>query len=600
MLLHQIDITKASRDYYYISFMFNQEIIDNIKKLEKREWDSELKKWKLDVYNLYKLISFYKGRKDIFFQFESDESRAEFIKKYSKKEVEYNNKEQAKAERLALHERIKLLKKTLLSQDTIDFDYSKFLKKGVVPRNYQTVGAILGNELGSMLLTADIGTGKTIISLLTAESRSANKVLVIVPNSLKFNWCQEILKFTNSKYFVLDSNKSREKKVNQFSIEEAKYIICNYEYFNASKFDFNNRIKKYGLTKFDLLICDESHRIKNPKANTTKNMHKHIKPIINNVLLLTGTPISSKLEDLYSQLNFISPEEFPSKNKFFIEYCGLVYDPNSYSNWAVASGPKLEEIHNKLDGMQYRIKKRDVIKDLPKVSINKVYLEMTDAEEKTYQDIESGFRNIDWSKETSISDKKEHGKELSALTILTKLRQYTSILKLEKAKELISELNDNNEKVVIFDVYKNPLQILTEEFKNNSALYTGDVQAFERQQLVNKFQEKDSDLQNLFLTLASGNYGITLTEASNMLIISQDWIPGTTDQAIGRIDRIGQVNSCNVYIFLYKDTVDIDVDTLLTEKKKTISKVVDGEDFVDNSESSVLSELMNKYKNKYR
>jgi hypothetical protein len=80
MLLHQIDIIKASRDYYYISFMFNQEIIDNIKKLEKREWDSELKKWKLDVYNLYKLISFYKGRKDIFFQFESDESRAEFIK----------------------------------------------------------------------------------------------------------------------------------------------------------------------------------------------------------------------------------------------------------------------------------------------------------------------------------------------------------------------------------------------------------------------------------------------------------------------------------------------------------------------------------------
>ena len=159
---------------------------------------------------------------------------------------------------------------------------------------------------------------------------------------------------------------------------------------------------------------------------------------------------------------------------------------------------------------------------------------------------------------------------------------------------------NRNEKVVIFDVYKNPLQILTEEFKNNSALYTGDVQAFERQQLVNKFQEKDSDLQNLFLTLASGNYGITLTEASNMLIISQDWIPGTTDQAIGRIDRIGQVNPCNVYIFLYKDTVDIDVDTLLTEKKKTISKVVDGEDFVDNSESSVVSEPMNKYKNKYR
>ena len=57
MILHQIDITKASRDYYNIAFMFNQEIIDNIKKLEKREWDSQLKKWKLDVYNLYKLIS---------------------------------------------------------------------------------------------------------------------------------------------------------------------------------------------------------------------------------------------------------------------------------------------------------------------------------------------------------------------------------------------------------------------------------------------------------------------------------------------------------------------------------------------------------------
>ncbi len=591
-------INKETRDYYNISSPYNAELVENIKKLEKKEWNGDKKVWILDPYNLYTLISFYKGRNDFFFEFVDKSEREVFVNKYKKAKEKRDKKEAAFTGIKKKQEEAIKLKETLLEQDNIDFDYSKYLNEGVVPYKYQIIGALFLNLIESGLLAFDMGLGKTIVSLLAAEMLELKgKVLVVVPNSLKFNWALEIIKFTKSKYYILATNPTELKKSNEYNIDEAKYIICNYNYFSDKNFSFKKKFESFGLDEFDLWISDESHRMKNTKSNTYKNINKFIKPIVKKTYLLSGTPMPSKIEELYVQLNIISPEEFTSKSKFYTEYCGLRYEPRSFSGWSQIETPRFEDLNKKLSGLMFRLKKKEVLKDLPDIRINKVYIEMSAEEEKNYKLIEQGFNNVDWSSDSML--KQNETQNTNPLTILMKLRQYTSSIKINRTEEMVTELNEEGEKVVIVDTFIEPLKKLNDKFSHNSELYYGDIKAQDRQTLVNRFQDPNDPLKNLLVSMLAGNVGITLTESSNMLVLTQDWVPGNNRQMWDRLHRISQKNTVNIYIFIIKDTIDEMVDKLLENKQIDISKTIDNEQFEDSSSKSVLSDILNMYKKKY-
>jgi SNF2 family DNA or RNA helicase len=217
---------------------------------------------------------------------------------------------------------------------------------------------------------------------------------------------------------------------------------------------------------------------------------------------------------------------------------------------------------------------------------------MTPEQEKQYYRIENEFNEIQWDNEFRESS--------PSLIIMNKLRQYTSSIKLDTVKEFIQDLNEEDNKILVFDCFKKPLYDLNSKIENSS-VYSGDIEPIERQRLVNEFQNTNNkDLMNLLITMQSGNFGITLTEASKIIILNQSFTPSENEQCYARAHRIGQKNSVMVYIFIYKNTIDDLIDKAIGNKQVGISKVVDGEDYLDTSNTSTLSELINFYKKIYK
>ncbi len=599
MSLH-ILVNKSSRDFYYLDHPFDKEVNENIKKLEKKELiaiPSGKKGWKLDALNLYNLILLFKGRNDVFFEFVDSKEREVFIDKYKKALAKYKAKEDALNEVLDKQKRGIEIKSKLFTDEPLDFDYTLYLNEGIVPFRHQIIGALYTDIMDNCIIGADMGTGKSLLAILSTElNKSYQKILVIVPNSLKFNWVNELMKFINEKYYVLNEKK---KSNNIYTPEESKYFIVNYEYFASKEFDFNKKIKQYGIELPDRVIIDESHRLKNPKANTTVNILSNFKENVPSWVLLTGTPAPSKLSELFTQLHVISPLEFTSKTKFYKDYCGMVYRPGD--GYVEAEDFNLDKLTNKLDSLMFRVKKKDVLKDLPEIQINKVYLQLSDKEEKEYNEIEAGLKTINWD-DTSVLFEKEEGADNSVMGILIKLRQYNSIVKIKNyITDFIEELNLEGNKVVTFDCFVDPLMQLTDHFKHNGKIYYGQVgDSKQKQDIVDLFQQDNDILQNIFITSQSGNYGINLTRSHNMVVLNKPYVPGQVDQMYSRIHRNGQLFPVTIYEFIIKGTIDEIVDSILTEKMKRLNKVIDKEEYVDKSQKSIFSDIFKVYKEKYK
>jgi SNF2 family DNA or RNA helicase len=588
----------SDKKTFSLKSFYNEELVNNIKALDEKKFNPTDKTWQVNGYNLYCLISFYKSRKDIFFSFVNSEDREVFLNKKDfykrKKEKDDKNKE--------ILENIDSNLTNFLSSLDVNaetFEYSKYLKPTVRPYLHQIKGALFANHLKNSLIAADLGTGKTLLAILASEINNSDKVLVIVPSSLKLNWLKEIHNFTYSKAYVLNSK----SKSNIYSLEESKYIITNYEYFSRN-FDVKKKITDLGLYNVNSIIFDEAHKLKNSKTQMFKNFTKSFKKNINtmNLTLLTGTPVPNRVQELFNLLKLLRPIEFKSKNKFYTEYCGMFYNNRINSYTQINDNIKFDMIYEKLNKIMYRVKKEDVLKDLPPLTINKIYLEMSNSEEAEYRKIESGFVDVNWD---NLSDQNEKEsfiikeKQKTPLTILTELRQYTSKLKVKYLQEYIERLNDENEKVLVFDCYKSSLNEL-HKITKNSALYTGEVNSDIRQELVDKFQEDNNQIQNLLLTVGAGNAGITLTKSKNMFMLSQSYVPAENEQCYARIHRAGQKEHTNVFIFLFSETIDEDIYETINKKLKVINKVVDNIDYIDNSNSSVLSDIINKFKDIYK
>jgi SWI/SNF-related matrix-associated actin-dependent regulator 1 of chromatin subfamily A len=601
--IFKVNITLLSdKKTFSLKSFYNEELVFNIKKLDDKKYNPSDKTWHLNGYNLYCLISEYKSRKDIFFSFVNSEDKEVFSSKldfYKRKKI----KEDKNKEIIATID--SNLNTFLQSLDEVSekFDYSKYLKEGVKPYNHQIKGALFANHLKNSLIAADLGTGKTLLAILASEINQSKKVLVIVPSSLKLNWLKEIHHFTNSKAFVLNSK----SKLNCYSLEESKYIITNYEYFSRN-FDVNKKITSLGLSNVDSIIFDEAHKLKNSKTQMFKNFTKSFKKSLSNtnLMLLTGTPVPNRVQELYNLLKLLRPIEFKSKNKFYTEYCGMFFNNKINTYVQINDNIKFDMIYEKLSKIMFRVKKEDVLKELPPLTINKIYLELTPSEEAEYKRIESGFKDANWD---NLSDYKEdkngnmnislNEKQKTPLTILTELRQYTSKLKSKYLVEYIERLNEENEKVLIFDCYKSSLKEL-KTILNNSELYTGDIKSDTRQDIVDIFQGDNNTIQNLLLTVGAGNAGITLTKAKNMFMLSQSYVPAENEQCYARIHRSGQKEHTNVFIFLFSETIDETIYEIINNKLKVINKVVDNIDYIDNSNSSVLAEVINKFKEIYK
>ncbi len=433
-------------------------------------------------------------------------------------------------------------------------------------------------------------THNTLSSILYVEMNGFEKVLVITPNSLKFNFYNEVEKFTNSTAYVVNWRK------NKCGIENAKYVIVNYEFFNsASKEKFIAKFKKLKIDKLDCVIADESQRLKNTKANTYKNYKRTFTEKIFkggrvSKIYLSGTPAPNRAYELYTVLNQISPIDFATKKYFYEYYCGMTYDV--YGGWGYITDTaeqKLEELYHKIAPFTHRKRKFEVLQDLPDKIYQRIILEMNDREAAVYEDIENSVANEFVVHPTH-----------NPMTIMLRLRQYTSHLKIASVIELIENILETGEKVVVVDYFKEPLYQLKEALGDIAGLHTGDQSVEERAEIVKQFQDPDSSMKVFVGSIQTCNYGLTLTAASKLFIMTLPYSVGEYDQVADRLHRIGQKETVNIYPLLYPDTIDDYVYSSIEGKRKEIVKVIDNEDYKSNVEESVIADVIQRIKQKHK
>ena len=580
------------RMVYYVRFPYNKELVDKIKDLpeETRKWNAAAMAWEVSTHSLYLLIKKFKGINDIHFDFGNEDSRKVFIEQIKKIQI-------AEAEKRKFIEELNIKKEHWVKyKEELENDYIKYsdelhalLKEGVKLYPHQIVAAMFMNVTRNTLISHEMGLGKTLASILYVEMNGFEKVFVITPNSLKFNYYYEVLKFTDSQAHIIGWKK------NTCSMEDAKYIIVNYDFFNPAVKSgrFQKKWKKLGIDKIDCVICDESQKLKNTAANTYKNFKRTFsKKIFNgekeSKIFLSGTPAPNRAYELYTVLNQISAIDFPTKKYFYEYYCGMTRSEMGWGYVADEMETRFEELYHKIAPFTHRKRKADALKDLPDKTYQRIILEMTTQEEKIYNDIENSVANDFVLHPTG-----------NPLTIMIRLRQYLGILKINHIVELVDSILETGEKVVIVDYYKETLYELHKKLGKISALHTGDITVEERSEIVKKFQDPNSDLKVFLASIQTANYGLTLTAASKLFIITLPYSVGEYDQVSDRLHRIGQKDAVNIYPLIFPDTIDDYVYSSIESKRKEIIKVMDNEDYKSQINESVLSDVINKIKQKH-
>ena len=230
---------------------------------------------------------------------------------------------------------------------------------------YQEKGVLFAVKAGRCILADDMGLGKTLQAIVCTEvlrkQFNINTALIICPTSLKYQWKTEIEKFTgNTNVCVVEGNIFARKKI--YNNNTSDYLIVSYQ-MAANDFIYLNEMHA------DVLILDEAQRIKNWKTKTSASI-KRIKTTY--ALVLTGTPVENKIEDLYSLMQIVNPFMLGSLHNFLSKHQVKEGDTDK-----VIGYKNLNDVGTQLRDVMLRRTKNEVLKDLPKRMDKNLFVPLT-------------------------------------------------------------------------------------------------------------------------------------------------------------------------------------------------------------------------------
>ncbi len=357
-------------------------------------------------------------------------------------------------------------------------------------------------------------------------------------------------------------------------------FLVNVEAFatvKACKF-----VEEFLVTHDAMMAIDESTTIKNPKAKRTKHLIK-LAPLADYRRILTGFPITKAPLDLYSQCYFLSPNllGFSSYYAFSARYAiTQARRMGSHSFQQVIGFQRLEELQESIKDFSIR-KTKDQCLDLPAKVYTKRLVELTDEQKKAYATMKQ---------KALMVLENEVFTTVNVLTQIMRLQQIvagslrnedgeTIVLKNNRVRTVLDLLEETSGKVVIFAMFQTDIQQLekaiADKFGENSvASYYGKTPQDERQRIIDKFQDSESELRYFISNPQTGGRGITLTEASTMIFYSNSYDLELRVQAEDRIHRIGQEKSCTYIDLVSENTVDEKILQNLLSKVKISNEIL--------------------------
>lgn len=435
-------------------------------------------------------------------------------------------------------------------------------------------------------LADDMGLGKTVQTLALLqyykEQGTSNATLLVMPTSLVYNWEVEASKFAPDLKILVYTGTYRDKNIEQF--ENYDVILTSY---GITRIDID-LLKEY---YFNYIILDESQAIKNPTSNIShavKDLKSKYK------LILTGTPIENSTMDLWSQMSFVNPGLLGSHNFFKKEYLNEIEKKHDED--------KKNKLHAIIKPFILRRLKENVLTELPPKIEQIWYSQMTDEQEKEYEEVKSFYRNKIL---TEIDSKGINKSQILLLQGLTKLRQIAnhpkmvdpdyegSSGKLNDVKEMLQNAIAKKHKILIFSQFVKSLQIFKAELKALDIPFAYlDGSTKDRQAQVETFQEND-DLRVFLISLKAGGLGLNLTAADYVFILDPWWNPAIEAQAVDRAYRMGQKNTVHTYKFITRNTVEEKILRLQGHKKNLANDLISSEDsFVKSLTKEDIEEIL--------
>ena len=450
------------------------------------------------------------------------------------------------------------------------------------PFNYQKDVYAEAMNFNKYILNLEMGTGKSMISLLTMKKRmelgQINRCLIIpCVASLKYNWQEEIRKHLGEESLVLGNRRNRKGRWSVKSNAEkladlenlpqgSKWLITNVESFRDK--NIKEAVKKLiKKGEIDALIIDEVHKLVSPRAQQTKAILS-LAPLIPYTLLLTGTILLNRPTDLFVPLKLIDAET-KSFTVFKNFYCVM----GGYGGYQIVGYKHLDELQHRLSEVSVRVRKEDVL-DLPDKLFVEEYLEMENKQTKIYQQV----------LESIVADIDKVVLNPNPLAQMIRLRQATadtSILsdsvaesvKFDRAESLIEDIVANGDSVLVFsnwsEVIDNFEARLTDKF--SVAKITGKVTDVETQK--EKFNEDDCHI--LLMTTKAGGTGHTFNKATYIIFLDEPWTSADLQQAVARCHRIGQTKPVTIYTLMCKDTIDEYIHRIVKRKGALGDSIVD-------------------------
>lgn len=425
-------------------------------------------------------------------------------------------------------------------------------------------------------LLMEMGTGKTIVSIAVAgcmyHQRKINRVLVVAPLSILGVWQEEFQKFADFPYSLTvlkGSSAKKKEQLKKLPDKGLQVVVVNYE----SSWRLEKELLAYNT---DLIIADEAHKLKENRTSQSKGMHT-LGDHARYRMLLTGTVITNREMDVFSQYRFLNSQIFglsfyAFRNKYF-DMGGYGQHTPIFRKWMT------EDFLKRMHSVAFRVTKAECL-DLPAITeeIRTVNLEEDAA--KLYDSIEEeSYAELD---ETEITT-------ANVLTRLLRLSQITggfltdddgninavSTAKLDALSDILDSAMAEDKKIVVmarFVLELDAIQDLLEKKRIGYAVVRGGIK--NRDDEIHRFQY-DGKCRVFLGQIAAAGLGITLTAASTMVFYSMDYSMSNFEQAKARIHRAGQKVNCHYIYLVCRDTVDRKVIRALRNKVNLAKALVD-------------------------
>ena len=447
----------------------------------------------------------------------------------------------------------------------------------------------------------EMGTGKSKVLIdniaILYDRGGINAAVIVAPKGVYRNWSEKEIPIhmpehveTRIAVWNPAPNKKQKKTLTDlFEVDaDLKILVINVDAFSTKK--GVTFVQKFILAHSVLIAVDESTTIKNPKAQRTKNL---LKLAINSKYkrILTGFPVTQSPLDLYSQCAFLSKNllGFTSFYSFQNRYAELFNRRMGQRTFRQVTGyQNLGELTTKLSDFSYRVLKKECL-DLPDKVYQKREVTLSPEQKKVYKEL----------KDYAVAELESH-ELVSVTTVLTQILRLHQVvcgfvkndsgeeveIKNNRLDELVNVLSEVQGKTIIWANYRYDIKRILNTLHNivgvdAVASYYGDTPDEERQKVITKFQDPNSDLQYLVSNVQTGGYGITLTQASNVIYYSNNYDLEKRLQSEDRAHRIGQTNKVTYIDLVAKGTVDEKIVKALRNKLDLAQEVLGDEKWKD-------------------